>query len=449
VARPGLLFAAGEVIFLAMAFLPDARRSLAAYLLLFLAGALLSLLAARSLSGSRPRTLLLCASAFRLTLLFRPPDLSEDVFRYVWDARVAAAGHSPYAVAPDDPEVAGLFPDLRAHLSHREFRTVYPPVAQAVFRAAAWAPGSGVLAMKTIFAAADVAVVALLSASGGASAGFAAALYAFHPLAVTESAGQGHLDSLGVALLLAAVVSLSRRRPFAAGLAFAASVLTKYVPLAATLPLAKRGGFRFAATALAFGAALWGLAARGGAPPIGALPVYATRWEFNSLLYPAVAGVVDSIELPAKAKAAYMRWKDVRPQRPWMQRVFPYFYTAFFARVLIALALAAALVAIAARTRETEAALFASLAAFLIASPTLHPWYLLWILPFAAKRREPAFLYLSFAVPFSYALLYPLGGWTPASVRIGEYVPFAILLGVTLWRSHAPRPGPLPAGERG
>ncbi len=246
---------------------------------------------------------------------------------------------------------------------------------------------------------------------------------------------------LGVALLLAAVVWLARRRPVAAGLAFAASVLAKYVPLAATLPLTKRGGLRFAATALAFGAALWGLAARGGAPPSGALPAYATRWEFNSLLYPAVAGVIDSIELPARAKAAYMRWKDVRPQRPWMQRVFPYFYTALFARVVIALSLAVALVGIAARIPEMEAALFASLAAFFIASPTLHPWYLLWILPFAAKRKEPAFLYLSFAVPLSYALLYPLGGWTPAAIRAAEYVPFAILLGVTLWRSHAPRPG--------
>jgi hypothetical protein len=441
-ARPGLLFAAGEVIFFAMAFLPDARRSLAAYLLLFLAGALLSLFAARSLSASRPRTLLLFAVAFRLTLLFRPPDLSEDVFRYVWNARVAAAGHSPYAVAPDDPEVAGLFSQLYPHLSHREVRTVYPPVAQAVFRAAAWVPGTGVLAMKAIFAAADVAVVALLLASAGASAGFAAALYAFHPLAVTESAGQGHLDSLGVALLLATVVWLGRRRPFAAGLAFAASVLTKYVPLVGALPLGKRGGFRFAATASVFGAAIWGLAARGGVPPTGALGAYATRWEFNSFLYPAVAGAVDSTHLPATAKAAYMRWKDVRPQRPWMQRVFPYFYTAFFARVVLALLLAVALVVIAVQVREMEAALFASLGAFFIASTTVHPWYVLWILPFAAKKREPAFLYLSFAVPLSYALLYPLGGWTPAAIRIAEYVPFTILLGLSLWRSQPPHPLP-------
>ena len=148
-----------------------------------------------------------------------------------------------------------------------------------------------------------------------------------------------------------------------------------------------------------------------------------------------MAGVVDSIELPAKAKAAYMRWKDVRPQRQWMQRVFPWFYTALFARIVIALGLAAALIVIAARVRDMETALFASLAAFLIASPTIHPWYVLWILPFAAKKREPAFLYLSFAVVLSYAIPYPLAGWTPVRIRVAEYVPFAILLGVSLWRA--------------
>ena len=406
-----------------------------AYLLLFLAGALLSIFAARSLSASGLGFLLLCSAAFRLTMLLHQPDLSDDVYRYVWDGKVATTGVSPYAFAPDDPQVSGLFPELRARVAHRELRTVYPPLAQAVFRVAASAPGAGVFAMKAILGAADLAIVALLFAFGGTGARFGAALYAFHPLAVTESAGQGHLDSLGVALLLAALISLSRRRPVAAGLAFAGSVLAKYVPLAAALPLARRGGWQFAAAALVTGATVWGLATRDAADrPIGALGDYATRWEFNSLLYPAVSAAIESSHLPEKAKTAYIRWKEGREQRPWMQRVFPWFYTALFARAALALLLMLALVGIAAQVRETEAAVFASLGAFLLVSPTLHPWYLLWVLPFAAKRQEPAFLYLSCAAPLSYGLLYPLGGLTATGIRVLEYVPFTLLLGVTLWR---------------
>lgn len=392
--------------------------------------------------------MILCAAAFRLTLLFRPPDLSEDVNRYLWDGRVAASGRSPYASTPDDPRAAEMFPDLAPRVAHGEFITVYPPVAQAAFRAGASLSGTSVLPIKTIFAAADVAVVALLLAAGGATAPFAAALYAFHPLPVTETAGQGHLDSLGVALLLAAVVYVGRMRPVSAGFAFAAAVLTKYVPIAALLPLARRGKVRFAAAALATGLAVWGLAARGGASPAAGLGPYATRWEFNSVLYPAVARVVEAADLPERAKAAYVELKERLDHPTWMQALFPYFYAAFFARLLLALALAAALVAIAIRERDLDGAVLASLGALLLASPTLHPWYLLWLLPFAARRREPAFLYLSFAAPLSYALLHPLPGWSGRTVLLVEYVPFAALLAWTLFRAAARRRGALAGGER-
>jgi hypothetical protein len=443
-----LLFAAGEAVFLGIATLPDARTHLAAYLLLFSAGSLLSLYAARSLSARRPGLLLLCAAAFRLTMLFHQPDLSEDVNRYLWDGRVAASGRSPYEFAPDDPRAAGLFPDLGTRLAHREFRTVYPPVAQAAFRAGASLSGTSVLPIKAMFAAADVAVVALLAASGGAGAGFAAALYAFHPLPVTEIAGQGHLDSLGVALLLASIVYLGRRRPVSAGFTFAAAVLTKYVPMAAAFPLLRRGRLRFAVAALAAGVTVWGLAARAGPSPAAGLGPYATRWEFNSVLYPAVAAAVEATDLPDRAKSAYIRIKERLDHPRWMQELFSFFYTAFFARLLVAVALAAALVVIAARERDLEGAVFASLAALLLASPTLHPWYLLWVLPLAAKRREPAFLYLSFAAPLSYAQLHPLPGWSTRTVLLVEYVPFAALLGWTLFRMAARRWALLPLPAR-
>jgi hypothetical protein len=446
--RAWLFFAAGEAVFLGILLLPDARRHLAAYLLLFLAGSLLSPFAARSLSGSSGRVLLFCAAAFRLTLLFRAPDLSGDVFRYVWDGRVAAEGTSPYAFAPADA-TEGLFPGLRRRLTYPEYRTVYPPVAQAAFRVAAFVPGSGVLATKALFALADVAVVALLFSSGGAGARFAAAMYAFHPLPVTEVAGQGHLDSLGIALLLASVLFVSRRRPIAGGIAFAAAVLVKYIPLAATLPLLRRGRLWFAGAALVAGSLAWSLAVRSGVSPAVGLAPYATRWEFNSVLYPAVASAVDAVDLPQKAKAAYMRWKDPREQRPWMQEVFPYFYTAFFARAILGIALAIALLVIAAVVEDLELAVLASLAALLFASPALHPWYLIWVLPFAAKRREPGFLYLAAAVPLAYGLLYPLGGLTPFAIRVLEYGPFAVLLGWSLLKRAMRRyeEPPLPPGE--
>jgi len=117
-----------------------------------------------------------------------------------------------------------------------------------------------------------------------------------------------------------------------------------------------------------------------------------------------------------------------------MQSLFPFFDAGFFARAALAVVLAAALLTIAWRARSVEGAVFASLGALLLASPTLQPWYLLWVLPFAARRREPAFLYLSFAVAASYALLYPVA-WLPRPLVFAvEFAPFTVLLARSLRR---------------
>jgi hypothetical protein len=434
-----LLFAAGELVAIGFLLAPDARAHLAPYLLLFAAGAAVSLWAATILTASRPPRagfVVFAAALLRATLLFRAPDLSDDVWRYLWDGRVASNGVSPYAFAPDDPAVSGFAPRLHEHVAHRDVRSVYPPAAQAAFRV--FGGAGSVLLWKAFAAGADVCVVALLAAGPGPGAGFAAALYAFHPLPVTESAGQGHLDSIGVALLLACLGHLSHRRRGVAGLAFALSVLAKYVSLAAVIPLVRRGRFKFLAAAALSGSVIWLAAAQQGPSPLGGLAQYATRWSFNSPLYAGLVGAVDSVRLPQRAKDAFLELKDLLHHPGWASRVFPYFYSAFFARMLLAVLLAGTLIVIGWRVRLLESAVFASLAALLLFSPTLYPWYLLWILPFAAKRRDPAFLFLSFSIPLSYALLDPMPGLSRGVIQACEYLPFALLLLVALLRSEAP-----------
>jgi len=430
-----ILFAAGEAVALAFLGVPDARSHLPAYWGLTAAGVLVAFLAARSLSGSRPgsrtRFLILCAAAFRLTLLARPPDLSEDVWRYLWDARVARSGVSPWALAPDDPSLAGLAPRLLERVAHRDIRTVYPPAAQAVFQVAGFESAPWLL--KGVFAAADVAVVALLAGAGPPAGAFAAALYAFHPLSITETAGQGHLDALAVALLVAAVLHAASGRRTSSGIALALSVMTKYVSAAAALPVLRRGGLRAAVAFGALSAAIWMAGSRGGVSPAGGMDQYATRWEFNSLIYPAVERAVDAVRLPERAKADFIRWKARHHDPPWTARVFPYFYSAFFARGILAVGLAVLLVAIASRTAakpETGlwGAVLASVGALLLFAPTFHPWYAIWILPFAAVRRNAAFLWLASVAPLAYGLLYPVAGLPPGAILAMEYVPFAVLL---------------------
>ena len=48
------------------------------------------------------------AVAMRLALLFVEPYLSSDIYRYIWDGRVQAAGINPYRYLPADEALRGL-----------------------------------------------------------------------------------------------------------------------------------------------------------------------------------------------------------------------------------------------------------------------------------------------------------------------------------------------------
>src|ERR1700744_2332593 len=76
-----------------------------------------------------------CAIACRLVCLFSPPFLSSDIFRYVWDGKVQAAGINPYRFIPADPHLAFLRDlDIYPHINRRSYaHTIYPPGGQMRF----------------------------------------------------------------------------------------------------------------------------------------------------------------------------------------------------------------------------------------------------------------------------------------------------------------------------
>src|SRR5580704_16683421 len=79
--------------------------------------------------------ILACAAGCRLFCLFSPPFLSTDIFRYVWDGKVQAAGINPFRYIPADPHLAFLLDlDIYPHINRRDYaHTIYPPGAQMRF----------------------------------------------------------------------------------------------------------------------------------------------------------------------------------------------------------------------------------------------------------------------------------------------------------------------------
>ena len=379
--------------------------------------------------------LLAVAALLRLLLLPLPPSLSDDVHRYLWDGRVAGSGLNPYSLTPDAPELASLRDELWERLPHRDVTTVYPPLAIGLFSIASRLPHP-VAALKGLLALLDLAscaLLVLLARRLGLPVS-RVAWYAWNPLVTLEVAGMGHIDALGVtAVLLTALLLLARpQRTLAAGLAAAAGVLAKLVPLIALPAWARRsrrpGRFLLAAVGLVILAlAPIGLAS-GGVPP--GLVRYGVSWEFNGPLYEPLWRLLERLEVQAAISSGLDLVKSRTGRIEFWNRLYPLNYPQLLARGLLAVGLLGALV-LAWRERRLAPAMGRIFGAMVVFSATVYPWYLLWVLPWAALCRQPAWLALSGLVMLSY-----LPQFRPIALVPWVYLliwgPFFLLL---LWRS--------------
>lgn len=186
---------------------------------------------------------LICAAGFRLVALTSDSYLSTDLYRYVWDGRMQAAGINPYRYVPADPALE-KYRDRRIypHINRRDHaKTMYPPAAQMVFLATTRLSESPRW-MRTTMVCFDTLtiflLVRLLTAFGLPAQ--RVLLYAWNPLPLWEFASGGHVDALMVALLVLAVLMHRRGRPAATAAALAGATLTKLFPVALVPALYRR-----------------------------------------------------------------------------------------------------------------------------------------------------------------------------------------------------------------
>jgi alpha-1,6-mannosyltransferase len=183
------------------------------------------------------------AIVFRLSILFAPPYLSDDIYRYVWDGRVQAAGINPYRYIPAAPELAHLRDEtIYPKINRRDWaHTIYPPVAQLVFflttrisESVTWMKATMVFfELVTIWAVAQ-----LLTLLGRPRQ--LLLLYAWHPLVVWEFAGSGHVDAIAIAFIALAFLAWQRKSDFGAGLMLACATLVKLFPIVLVPAMLKR-----------------------------------------------------------------------------------------------------------------------------------------------------------------------------------------------------------------
>lgn len=349
--------------------------------------------------------------ALRLALLASEPVLEDDYQRYLWDGAVTAHGLNPYARSPaaamvQDPEtskIARLAVEsgrVAERINHPELCTVYPPVAQATFALAHVVQPWSLTVWRLICFMGEAAtlwlVLALLRET--ARPPLWAAVYWLNPLVLKETINSAHLEAILMPCVLAAVLFAVRRKLLGGTFFLALATGIKLWP-ALFLPVILRSALDRPGTMAAALGLFGGLCAAmalpiilAGVTPCSGLIAYATHWQTNSALFPALKSALGII-------LGALGWADGVD----MGRV---------ARAGLAIAMCG-LALLINRTAPRDAAdilrrCLILTGALLLLSPAQFPWYYLWVLPFLAIRPVAGLMVLTLTLPLYYLSFYYL-----------------------------------------
>ncbi len=287
-----------------------------------------------------------------------PPQNSNDLYRYIWDGRVQAAGIDPYEYVPAARQLTGLRNEFLWHpgaeycvsqpyvsqhpaaelaagctaINRPTVPTIYPPVAEAYFLGVHYLPSADdsttPIQAATALAAVLVTVLLLFGLRRLGRDTRAAALWSWCPTVALEAGNSAHVDVIAVGIAAAALLVLAtartRRRTALGGALLGLAIATKLIP-ALTVPavLRRRPVTVLAAAGSVFVAVYIPHVIAVGSKVIGFLPGYlqqegytsGTRFGIIGLFAGGRVAIAVAALVLAVVALAVLRFSD--PDQPW------------------------------------------------------------------------------------------------------------------------------------
>lgn len=347
---------------------------------------------------------LIVAAASHVAFLRLPSGADDDIHRYVWDGRLQRLGYNPYLVVPSDPAVQRLHTAETRNLNNPELPSPYPPGAQFFFRGVT-AIQESTFALRLAFVACEIGIaIVLLDLLRREGRAHLVLVYAWSPMLATEVAGSGHIDIVGVFLVLLSAAALERKWRATAAVGLGLAIAVKFLPVV-LLPLYwKRIRIRDAVLTAAVFGLLYLPFLDHGRIPIGSLGSYVQGFRFNGPLFSALDRLAPPQLLVGLAilvglmTATWVRW---------------------------------------AMCKQSVEAFAWPMAASLLCAPVVFPWYILWLLPFLMSASTLPLIVWTVSIIPTYAAWHmrTLGRpWSlPAWAMIVEYGCLAIASVVFAW----------------
>ena len=359
------------------------------------------------------QSILIWAILFRLCGVVGEPLFEDDYYRYLWDGYRFATDGSPYVSTPasffSDESVPLVFQRILDQINYPDIPTIYGPTTQFLFLASYWLSPGTLLPLKVALISLDVGLIWLLRKV--AKPHFLL-LYAWCPLVLKEIAFTCHPDVVGIVLLIVALLLHKRGFLTWAAVCLALAVGAKifavfFVPfvllnkdIASKLAFVGTLGFLYLPIILQ-GQTDW-----------TALWIFANEWVFNSSMF-AFATI----------------WLEPTTARLLLGATFVLLLSAYWFRYLLE----------DASDIPRGDWIFG---VFLVFAPTVNPWYVLWILPFAVIYPTWWAWIAAYSVMLSYVTWINLGNFEldpfshPEWVKPLEYGLIAVALLMGLFNKH-------------
>jgi len=357
---------------------------------------------------------------FRISLLpSEPTVLSKDMYRYIWDGRVQQYGINPYQYPPGADELEDMREDrIFPNINRKDYPTLYPAGAQVFFRISHALVGDSVTGFKAIMVLFDtltlLVLIALLQNQGLNLSRII--IYAWNPLVIFEIAYSGHLEGLTVFLMVTALYLAAIHKKFAGVFMLALAAAVKMYPALLLAAFLNRGG------------RIKGLV---------------TFFLTIVLLYLPFIGAGNKISgfLPVYLKDPYESFN--LGLKYLLMRLVPGLEYYRLSLVLITVLAMAGLVVFLKNKEDSEViwyAYFLTGVLLILMPASLHPWYVILIIPFLTIYPNAAWLIFTCTVTLSYLKYTSPRGIMPTWILLVEYLPlFALLATGFIFRQYAKR----------
>lgn len=331
----------------------------------------------------------------RLSLVFVMPNLSDDVYRFIWDGQLINNGDNPLLTTPNT-YLAQLttttntylyWQNLHSLINHPQFYTCYPPLMQGTFWVSALLGGASIttsiIIIKLFILIADMLgiyyfykLLKVLKIKTNKIV-----WYALNPLVILEGVGNTHYEVVQVAFMVMSLYFFTQNKLAKFVLIWATAILTKLLPLLLLPIIVKQLGWRKAIVTgflcmiivlISFLPFLSLTAIKGFS---SSLNLYFRNFEFNASLYYI---------------ARYIGWY-----------VKGYNYISFIGPLLSGFFLG--LYAYIFFTKKINTlpqvahTILIVLTLYYLLATTVHPWYIINLLPFAIISNK------SYAVVWQWA----------------------------------------------